>query len=239
MATYDHVLEVHCFVFHFTSAIFLFLPVHPQELKNEILIQSAPVTTAYYLGRMGDSDPSEFITKETNQIPFKASTIDPASWTAKLPFKNWPKMPKGWRNWYRRVSEKKGVVWETSNLSQCLNLSLSQMERNEPLLISACHFWSNSINAFIFDHGPMTISLADIHMMISLQITGALSPFDLLNTGSKKLPKILVYSGWVSYIKKNQGNGPNVEEKRICRFYAYVARKICILWIILWPSLQS
>jgi hypothetical protein len=47
---------------------------------------------------MGDSDSSEFITKEINQIPFKISTIDLASWTAKSPFRNWPKMPKGWRN---------------------------------------------------------------------------------------------------------------------------------------------
>jgi hypothetical protein len=176
------------------------------------------VPSAYYLGPMGNPNPSEFIIKETNQIPFKTSTIDPASWTTKLPFRNWPKMPKGWRNWYRRVFEKKGDIWENLNLSQCLNLSLSKMEKNEPLLTSTCYFWTNSINAFIFGHGPMTLTLADVHMLTGLQITRSLSPLDLLNTGSKKLPKIAEYMGWVSYIKKNQGTSPNVDEKEHVAF---------------------
>jgi hypothetical protein len=48
-----------------------------------------------------------------------------------------------------RVSERKAGDWELSNLNQCLTLSLSRMERNEPLLISASYFWSNAMNAFI------------------------------------------------------------------------------------------
>jgi hypothetical protein len=93
------------------------------------------------------------------------------------------------------------------------------------------------MNAFIFGHGPMTISLADVHMLTGLQITRALQPFEFLGTGSKKLPKISKYSERVSYIKKNQGSRPNIEEKEYVAFYAHVARKIYLLWIILWSSL--
>jgi len=48
-------------------------------MRDEILIPSAVVTNAYYLGPMGDPDPSDFINQETNQIPFKQSVVDLSS----------------------------------------------------------------------------------------------------------------------------------------------------------------
>ena len=48
-------------------------------MKNEILIPSAVVPNAYYLGPMGDPDPSDFINQETNRIPFKQSIVDLSS----------------------------------------------------------------------------------------------------------------------------------------------------------------
>ena len=89
---------------------------------------------------MGDPDPSDLIRQETNQIPFKQSVVDLSSWNAKTSFTNWPKMPKGWRDWFRRVSEKKGGDWELYDLNQCLTLSLSGMEKNDSLLIYASYF---------------------------------------------------------------------------------------------------
>ena len=97
-------------------------------MKNEILIPSAVVPNAYFLGPMGDPDPSDFICQETHQIPFKRSIVDLSSWN-KTPFRNWPKAPKGWRDWFCRVSMKKGGDWELYDLNQCLTLSLSEMER--------------------------------------------------------------------------------------------------------------
>ena len=76
-------------------------------MKNEILITLAIVPNAYYLEPMGDPNPSDFINQETNRIPFKQSVVNLSSWNTKTPFRNWPKMPKGWRDWYCRVSEKK------------------------------------------------------------------------------------------------------------------------------------
>ena len=66
---------------------------------------------------------------------------------------------------------KKGEDWEVYDLNQCLTLSLSKMERNDSLVISASYFWSNALNAFIFGHGPMTITLTDVYMLIGLRIT--------------------------------------------------------------------
>ena len=76
-------------------------------MRNEILIPSVVVPNAYYLGPMGDPDPSNFINQETNRIPFKQSVVDLSSWNTKTLFRNWPKMAKGWRGWFRMVSEKK------------------------------------------------------------------------------------------------------------------------------------
>ena len=92
------------------------------------------------LGPMGDANPLDFINQETNQISFRQSLVDLSSWNTKNPFRNWPKMPKGWRDWFRRVSDKKGGDWEVYDLSQCLTLSLSGMERNDSLLIAASYF---------------------------------------------------------------------------------------------------
>ena len=76
-------------------------------MRNEILIPSTIVPNAYYLGPMGDPDPSDFINQETNRILLKQSVLDLSSSNTKTPFRNWPKMPKGWRDWFHRVSEKK------------------------------------------------------------------------------------------------------------------------------------
>ena len=124
-------------------------------MRNKILIPlaivpKAVVPNAYYLGPMGDPDPSDFINQETNRIPFKQFVVDLSSWNTKTLFRNWPKMPKGWRDWFRRVSEKKAGDWEIYNLNQCLTLSLYGMERNASLLVSASYFWSNTLNAFVF-----------------------------------------------------------------------------------------
>ena len=75
-------------------------------MRNEILIPSASAPNVYFLGPTGDPDPPNFICQETNQIPFKQSVVDSSSWNTKTPFRNWPKMPKGWRDWFSRVSEK-------------------------------------------------------------------------------------------------------------------------------------
>jgi hypothetical protein len=59
-----------------------------------------------------------------------------------------------------------------------LELSLAETPKNEDLLIAACHFWSNGVNAFLFGHGPMSPTLADVYMITGLDITGSVRPWD-------------------------------------------------------------
>ena len=86
-------------------------------MRNGILIPLAVASNVYFLGPTSDPDPSDFIYQETNQIPFKQSVVDLSSWNTKTPFRNWPKVTKGWRNWFRRVPEKKGGDWELYDLN--------------------------------------------------------------------------------------------------------------------------
>ena len=82
------------------------------------------------------------------------------------------------------------------------------MERNDSLLIAASYFWSNALNAFIFGHGPMTITLADVYMLTGLRITRSMQPYEYLSVGSKKLAKIADYIGWAGYILNHIEDGP-------------------------------
>jgi hypothetical protein len=51
-------------------------------------------------------------------------------------------------------------------------------QRMKNLLIEACHFWSNGVNAFLFGHGSMSPTLADVYMITGLNISGAMYPWE-------------------------------------------------------------
>ena len=92
------------------------------------------------------------------------------------------------------------------------------MERNDSLLIAASYFWSNTLNAFVFGHGPMTITLTDVYMLTGHRITGSMQPYDFLSARSKKLAKISDCTGWASYILNHIGDGSNVAEREQIAF---------------------
>ena len=48
------------------------------------------------------------------------------------------------------------------------------------MLISGSYFWSNAINAFMFNHGPMTSTLMDVVMLTGLNINAPDRLFRLL-----------------------------------------------------------
>ena len=127
-------------------------------------------------------------------------------------------MPRGWRDRFRMVSEKKGGDWELYDLNQYLTLLLSEMERNDSLLIAASYFWSNALNAFIFGRGLMTITQTDVYMLTGLRITGSMQPYKYLSAGSKKLAKIADCTGWASYILNHAGDGSVVSEREYVAF---------------------
>ena len=76
------------------------------------------------------------------------------------------------------------------------------MIRNEPMIISASYFWSDAINAFIFNHGPMTATLMDVMMLTGLNIHAPDRSFHLLEKASFKIETKSI-GRWKGYIGKN------------------------------------
>jgi hypothetical protein len=104
-----------------------------------------------------------------------------------------------------------------------LELSLAETPKNEDLLIAACHFWSNGVNAFLFGHGPMSPTLADVYMITGLDISGSVHPWDF--RGSTRQTRVKPGSGYKFYIQNHMKDGPRSEvEYRaflnmwLCRF---------------------
>jgi hypothetical protein len=87
-----------------------------------------------------------------------------------------------------------------------LELSLAETPKNENLLIAACHFWSNGVNAFLFGHGPMSPTLADVYMITGLDITGFVQPWEFKNTSWQTGVK--PGSGYKNYILKHMKDNP-------------------------------
>jgi hypothetical protein len=174
---------------------------------------------------VGVSDPREFIAAESQRIPFKAALTEPSLWQDA--FKNWPLPPiTGWRNWYKRILADNSVktqTWDTLRIAQCLELSLAETPKNEDLLIAACHFWSNGVNAFLFGHGPMSPTLADVYMITGLDISGSVHPWDY--RCSTRQTGVKPGSGYKFYIQNHMKDGPlgEVEYRAflnmwLCRF---------------------
>ena len=169
-------------------------------VRHRITIHLTGNPGLVYLGPMGNPDPTELINLETHRIPFKQSTMDLDHWLGT--FRSWPNETPGWREWYQRIAEPKRVQWDELKIGQCINLSLSQMERNEPLVMAASYFWSDALNAFLFGHGPMTPTLADVVLLTGLNISSPDTPFRLLAATSRRLDTRGI-GGWKGFIRCN------------------------------------
>lgn len=75
-----------------------------------------------FLGPVGDPDPTDFINMETERLPFKQSRMKLSDWSRT--FRTWPNQVTGWRNWFRRIADKKQDDWERVDINQCIVLSL-------------------------------------------------------------------------------------------------------------------
>ena len=126
---------------------------------------------------MGNPDPTDFINAETNRIPFKNTQVALADWASS--FRSWPSDLPGWRSWYQRVSAAKSGEWDNLSIAHCINLSLTNPSKNEPLLAASCYFWSDALNAFMFNHGPMSPTLLDVFMLTDLDVTSSINPLNL------------------------------------------------------------
>jgi hypothetical protein len=113
--------------------------------------------------------------------------------------------------------------WDSFRIAHCLELSLAETPKNEDLLIAACHFWSNGVNAFLFGHGPMSPTLADVYMITGLDVTGSVYPYKYKGSSRQKGVKTGV--GYRKYIQNHMSDGPLSEVEYmaflnmwLCRF---------------------
>lgn len=71
-------------------------------------------------------------------------------------------------------------------ISHYIELSLSDMQKDEPILVVASYFWSDALNAFMFGDGPVAPSLLDVYMLTGLDITSSVSLFHLESVNKHK-----------------------------------------------------
>ena len=77
----------------------------------------------------------------------------------------WPNPLEGWVPWYNRVAKTHLSTWQNLGIADALTLSLSPLEKDENILKTIGYFWSDALNCFLFDHGPMTPTLMDVAMI--------------------------------------------------------------------------
>jgi hypothetical protein len=106
--------------------------------------------------------------------------------------------------------------WDSLRISHCLELSLAETSCSFP-------FWSNVANAFLFGHGPMSPTLADVYMITGLRVTGTVYPHKY--RGSSKQTGVKTGVGYKRYIQNYMSDGPltDVEYRAflkmwLCRF---------------------
>lgn len=75
------------------------------------------------------------------------------------------------------------------------------------MLSAASFFWSNTLNAFLFNQGQMTPTLLDIIMITSLDINSSANPINL-NSKNQFTFKTRSIGGWNGFISLNMGSGP-------------------------------
>ena len=87
------------------------------------------------------------------------------------------------------------------------------MHRNESLLIAASYFWSDTLNAFVFGHGPVSPTLADVLMLTGSDVSTADSSH-LFDTMPSAKVETRAIGGWSGYIQKYRRTGPvNIKEQ--------------------------
>src|SRR5512141_1102759 len=71
-------------------------------------------------------------------------------------------------------------------------------------MAAATYFWSNTINAFLFNQGHITPTLIDITMITGLDVTSSANPMSL-NTKNQYDFRTKSIGGWSSYVAAYMG----------------------------------
>jgi hypothetical protein len=82
------------------------------------------------------------------------------------------------------------------------------MSWNESLLKVASYFWSDALNVFLFSHGPMTLTLADVLLLTGLDISSSDILFSYRCVKPSHRLKTKNVGGWSGYITEHMKDGP-------------------------------
>jgi hypothetical protein len=81
------------------------------------------------------------------------------------------------------------------------------MSQNESLLIATSYFWSDALNAFLFSHGPMAPTLADVLLLTGLDISASDTLFNYRDVKPSYRLKTKNMGGWSGYIVEHMKDG--------------------------------
>nr|BAD22292.1 aminotransferase-like protein [Oryza sativa Japonica Group]BAD22499.1 aminotransferase-like protein [Oryza sativa Japonica Group] len=190
---------------------------YAEHLSNLLAVPSLSHDNHYFLHPIGDVDPTDFIIAETNRIPFRLANPNLGHW--KNTFKSWPSLEKtspekSWTTWYKRISASNQTHWDEIGLGQALALTIANSVKDEPLMAAATYFWSNTINAFLFNQGPMTPTLIDITMITGLDVTSSANPMGL-NTKNQFDFRTKSIGGWSGFVAAYMGKGPVTSREHV------------------------
>nr|AAX94883.1 Protein of unknown function (DUF1409), putative [Oryza sativa Japonica Group] len=171
---------------------------YAEHLSYLVAIPNLSHANYYFLCPVGNPDPTEFVIGKTNRIPFRLTNPDLGHW--RNTFKSWPSLKKtspekSWITWFKRMSASKRVHWDEIRIGQAVDLTIANSAKDEPLMAAASYFWSNTINAFLFNQAPMTPTLIDIIMITGLDVTSSANPMSL-NTKKQYDFRTKSIGGW-------------------------------------------
>ena len=112
------------------------------------------------------------------------------------------------------MSASKQIHWDELGIGQALALTIANSAKDEPLMAAATYFWSNTINAFLFNQEPMTPTLLDITMITGLDVTVSANPMTL-NTKNQYDFKTKSIGGWSGYVAAYMGRGPVTSREHV------------------------
>ncbi len=130
--------------FSFSHYVFCFpIPLDLQHLSNLVAIPNLSHKNHYFLGPIGNLDPTDFIISETNKILFRLANPNLGHW--KNTFKSWPSLEKptpdkSWTTRYQRISASKKTHWDEIGIGQALALTIANSAKDEPLMAAATYF---------------------------------------------------------------------------------------------------
>jgi hypothetical protein len=125
------------------------------------------------------------------------------------------------------VFEKNIDFWEQYKIGQCIILYLFEMSRNESLLIAASYFWSDAFNAFLFGHGPMTPTLADVLLQTSLDVSSSDALFGHRNDKPSHHLKTKNVGGWFGYIVEHMKEGTIKNRGHVAFLNMWLEKFVC------------